>query len=171
MVDWFLSSGISVFPPNLRCVLTLHSGLNSKNPPKTKFWKFVKLTGYTCSCNDLINFEYASACNDRKRKFCESSEASLENILRGTYFRHFFRYLKPVCAVAHRRDNDSGKKMPSSSQRRERRLDRAVIMMMPIIAKFALVLMPPSPRLLIRVKNAFTVYLMVKRYFSQFLTS
>ena len=82
-----------------------------------------------------------------------------------------FNYLKPVCAVAHRRDNDSGKKMPSSSQRRERRLDRAVIMMMPIIAKFALVLMPPSPRLLIRVKNAFTVYLMVKRYFSQFLTS
>jgi hypothetical protein len=71
-----------------------------------------------------------------------------------------------VCAVAHRRDNDSGKKTPSSSQRRERRLDRAVIMMMPIIAKFALVLVPPSPRLLIRVKNAFTVYLMVKRYFS-----
>ena len=39
-------------------------------------------------------------------------------------------------------------------------------MMMPIIAKFALVLVPPSPRLLIRVKNAFSVYLMVKRYFS-----
>ena len=126
----------------------------------------MKLTGYTCSCNDLINFEYASACNDRKQKFCESTEASLEKILRGTYFRRFFSYLKPVCAVAHRRDNDSGKKMPSSSQRRERRLDRAVIMMMPIIAKFALVLVPPSPRLLIRVKNAFTVYLMVKRYFS-----
>ena len=81
----------------------------------------------------------------------------LDDLLRGTYFRRFFNYLKLVCAVAHRRDNDSGKKMPSSSQRRERRLDRAVIMMMPIIAKFALVLVPPSPRLLIRVKNAFTV--------------
>ena len=77
-----------------------------------------------------------------------------------------------MCTVAHRRDNDSGKKTPSSSQRRERRLDRAVIMMMPIIAKFALVLaprLPPSPRLLIRVKNAFTVYLMVKRYYFTFL--
>ena len=77
--------------------------------------------------------------------------------VKGNLFPAFFNYLKLACDVAHRRDNDSGKKMPSSSQRRERRLDRAVIMMMPIIAKFALVLMPPSPRLLIRVKNAFTV--------------
>ena len=93
----------------------------------------------------------------------------------GSFFRRFFSYLKPVCTVAHRRDNDSGKKTPSSSQRRERRLDRAVIMMMPIIAKFALVLVPrlppSSPRLLIRVKNAFTVYFDGQALLFHFLTS
>ena len=30
---------------------------NSKNPPKIKFEKFVKLTDLTCACNDLTNFE------------------------------------------------------------------------------------------------------------------
>ena len=33
-------------------------GLNSKNPPKLRFKKFVKLSGHTCSCNDLTHFEY-----------------------------------------------------------------------------------------------------------------
>ena len=35
-------------------------GPNSKNPPKTRFIKFVKLTGYIYACNDLTSFEYAA---------------------------------------------------------------------------------------------------------------
>ena len=33
-------------------------GPNCKNPPKMRFKNFVKLTGYTHSCNSLTNFEY-----------------------------------------------------------------------------------------------------------------
>ena len=32
-------------------------GPNNKNPPKIRFIKFVKLTGYTYACNSLTNFE------------------------------------------------------------------------------------------------------------------
>ena len=34
-------------------------GPNSKNSPKIRFKKFVKLTGYTSACLSLTNFEYA----------------------------------------------------------------------------------------------------------------
>ena len=33
-------------------------GIDSKNPPKFRFKKFVKLSDDNCSCNDLTNFEY-----------------------------------------------------------------------------------------------------------------
>ena len=33
-------------------------GPNSKNQPKNKIQKSVKLTNHTCSCSYLINFEY-----------------------------------------------------------------------------------------------------------------
>ena len=33
-------------------------GQRTKNPPKMRFIKFVKLTGYTYACHDLTNFEY-----------------------------------------------------------------------------------------------------------------
>ena len=33
-------------------------GLNSKNTPKNKIKKSVKLIDHSCSCNDLTNFEY-----------------------------------------------------------------------------------------------------------------
>ena len=32
-------------------------GPNSKNPPKNKIKKYVKLTDHTCACSDLTNFE------------------------------------------------------------------------------------------------------------------
>ena len=33
-------------------------GIDSKNPPKLRFKKIVKLSGHTCYCKDLTNFEY-----------------------------------------------------------------------------------------------------------------
>ena len=33
-------------------------GLNSKNPPKMRYKKFVKLTGYTYAFNSLTHLEY-----------------------------------------------------------------------------------------------------------------
>ena len=38
-------------------VVCSQSGLNSKNPPKMGFQKFVKSTGYTYDCTNLTNFE------------------------------------------------------------------------------------------------------------------
>jgi hypothetical protein len=35
-------------------------GLNSKNLPKMRFKKFVKLTGYTYAFNSLTNFEHVA---------------------------------------------------------------------------------------------------------------
>ena len=33
-------------------------GQIAKNPPKMRYIKFVKLTGYTSACNSLTNFDY-----------------------------------------------------------------------------------------------------------------
>ena len=38
--------------------MILQNGLSSKNPPKLRFKKIVKLSGHTCYCKDLTNFEY-----------------------------------------------------------------------------------------------------------------
>ena len=52
-------------------------GLNSKNPPKLRFKKFVKLTGYLC-LQQFDKFWKWSAYNDLKRKSSKFAETCLE---------------------------------------------------------------------------------------------
>ena len=106
-------------------------GLNNKIPPKIiweKFVKFVKLTGHTCACNCLTNFQYAEHamtgngkyelllktrelvnCNsltnleyNRKRKLCELACKNLWKHFVWTYFRRILAIWKHSVARGKR---------------------------------------------------------------------
>ena len=49
-------------------------GLISKDPPKMRFKKFAKLTGYTQACNSLTIFEYESHAMTRNGNENKSTE-------------------------------------------------------------------------------------------------
>ena len=61
-------------------VCLLHRiGPTVKNPPETRLEKFVKLTDYSCDCNDLTNFGYAEHAMTGNRNNVNLQKLSCKN--------------------------------------------------------------------------------------------
>ena len=76
-----------------------------KKPPKMRFKKFVKLTGYTYARNSLTNW---CARNDRERKSSEFTKTCLEKFVKSHHVNLFlagFSYLEPTCVLAPYRES------------------------------------------------------------------
>ena len=81
-MEWmFENSYITTTKPSFQ--LQKKVGRNSKNPPKLRFKKFVKLSGHTCFQQRFDKFWISSACNDRKRKLCEGHYSDSCTVLPG----------------------------------------------------------------------------------------
>ena len=78
-------------------------GLNFKNPLKIRFRKIVKLTGHTCVCNDLTNFECEAQAtgNGSSEHFWETCMENLVNHLGWTKFLVGFHHLEPLWAIGY----------------------------------------------------------------------
>ena len=72
-------------------------GPNSKNPSKTRFINFVKLTGYTYSCNrQIINMKRMQW---PETKTCKYVDISLNYVLQVKLFPASFSHMEPLCAI------------------------------------------------------------------------
>ena len=72
----------------VRCSASFKFGPNSRNPPKMRLKKFVKLPGYTYASNRLTFFLIWSVWNGRKRKWRKLAETCFELCIK-TYFGVF----------------------------------------------------------------------------------
>ena len=74
----FVSDGGSA---RVAVLLVVHDkfGLNSKNPPSLRFFKFVKVTGHTFFCNDLTNFKYQMRAMTGNGNFANLFEFAWKN--------------------------------------------------------------------------------------------
>ena len=55
---------------------------NSKNAPKIRFKKVVKITDHTCACNDLTNFEYEGHSTTGNGSYVNLQETCLEKLVK-----------------------------------------------------------------------------------------
>ena len=79
-------------------------GPNSKNPPKLRWKKIVKLTNHTCACNDLTNFEYVVHVMTGNGCYVNLQKLAWKNSWNHFWVNLFstdFSLLEPLCANSH----------------------------------------------------------------------
>jgi hypothetical protein len=74
---------------------------NCKNPPKTKFWKLVKLADHTSTSNNLTSFVYKTHLPETEIvvNLLKFALKNSWNHMKRTYFVAGFNYLELLCGL------------------------------------------------------------------------
>ena len=87
-----------------KTTLCYTAGLDRRNPPEMRFKKFVKLTGYTCTCTNLTNYEYEAHAITRNGCYVNMLKLACKNSWnhnKRKLFSAHFSHLEPLFVIAY----------------------------------------------------------------------